>query len=273
MIQHSDESIKAIVETPEFKKDYGTYRSQNTETKEFRKFIDSIEINKKYFRLAMNKQGYRRKHQRGNVGEDTLAIKEITSYLNKVTEQTIDRITGEIQKRLVDKDYLMPLIVDSVIEKSLLYTQYIPMYLGLVKDLYRTVPDIKETFMGRIDVIHKGIVEAEVNTEESDYLQFCAKNKRLDKLIGHSMLITECEKQGFVEGRIHPTLDSFLTLLAEEDDPSETYKCVQCLYNIMKSLYGRSRLPQGYITRIQGLIDTEKSAKIKYKMMDILERR
>jgi hypothetical protein len=76
-----------------------------------------------------------------------------------------------------------------------------------------------------------------------------------------------------VKGRIHPTLDSFLILLAEEDDPSETYKCVQCLYNIMKSLYGMSRLPQGYIIRIQGLIEAEKSSKIKYKMMDILERR
>jgi len=273
MIHYTDETLRDLFETEEFQEGYERYCSQKTEARDFRKFIDGIEINKKYFRLHMNKQGYRRKHQRSNVGEDTVAIKEITSYLNKVTDRTISDITVKIQKRLVGKGYLQALILDSIIEKSLLYTQYIPMYLGLVKDLYSDDSELSETFMKRIDVIYTGVLEAKVDTDESDYLQFCAKNKRLDKLIGHSLLITECEKQGVVVGRIHPTLDSFLTLLDEEDDPTETYKCVQCLYNIMKSLYGKSLLPQGYSTRIRGLIERETSSKIKYKLMDIMERR
>ena len=282
MIHYSDTTIQKLYEDADFRRDYERFREHNTEALEFRRFIDGIELNKKYFRLAMNKQGHRRKHQRANVGEDTLAIKEVTSYLNKVTDRTIGRITNEIRIRLEGKDYLRPLILDSIIEKSLLYTQYIPMYLGLVKELYTTSDsktdqtvdtELSTFFMQRLDAIYQGILDSTVDTDESDYLQFCAKNKRLDKLIGHSLLITECEKQGFVVGRVHPTLDSFLTLLQEEDDPTETYKCVQCLYNIMKSLYSEHELPSEYVERIQSLIKTETSSKIKFKMMDILERR
>jgi hypothetical protein len=109
--------------------------------------------------------------------------------------------------------------------------------------------------------------------ETTDYLIMCEKNKKLDKLIGHSLLITELEKKKIVTGKIHPTLEKFIVILSECEVDEEKYKCVQCLYNIMKSYYGEFILPEGYKVKIQSLIDNEQSNKIKFKMMDILERK
>ena len=57
------------------------------------------------------------------------------------------------------------------------------------------------------------------------------------------------------------------------DEDEEKYKCVQCLYNILKSYYGDYILPEGYNQNLKHLISLEKTTKIKFKMMDILERK
>ena len=48
---------------------------------------------------------------------------------------------------------------------------------------------------------------------------------------------------------------------------------VQCLYNVFKSYYGDYLLPEGYNQKIKILIEKEKSNKIKFRMMDILDRK
>ena len=273
MVSHyDDDRLSEIFASEDFLKGYEHYRHGNSEISEFRKFIDNIEINKKYFRLAMNKTGYRKKYHKQNVSEDTRAIKEIQSYLNKMTDQTANKLIGEIKTRVTGRDYLYKMIMESFIEKCIIYPQYISLYLRGLQEIYGPRPDFKESLMQCIDESHATIVNA-VISEVSDYLTFCAKNKRLDKLIGHSMLITECEKAKLVKDRIHPSISSLLEILKEQTSDEESYKCVQCLYEILKSLYGTSLLPQGYIDQIKSLIDGETKPKIKYKMMDILERR
>ena len=61
--------------------------------------------------------------------------------------------------------------------------------------------------------------------------------------------------------------------MSVNEDADEKYKCVQNLYNIFKSYYGISILPQGYIDKLKGLIEKETSMKIKFKLMDILDRK
>jgi len=275
MIYHTHEGLTRLFQTPEFEETYKQYISTHSSIKEFQSFIDNIDINKKYFRLTMAKQGYRkRKHlQQNKLGDDTLALKDITSYLNKVTDKTAGSITSKIKERLIGKEYIQPMILESIITKCLLYPQYISTYLTLTETIYDKDPHLSTKFIKLTDSIYESLLNSEINTEESEYLQFCAKNKRLDKLIGHTQLICECEQRKFVSGRIHPTIQSFFELLTKEDDPNEKYKCVQCLYTLMKSLYGSSLLPQGYKTTIDDLIQTESSCKIKYKLMDIIDRR
>ena len=75
-----------------------------------------------------------------------------------------------------------------------------------------------------------------------------------------------------VTGKIHPILENFILVLSSSED-EEKYKCVQCLYNVFKSYYGDYLLPEGYNQKIKVLIENEKSNKIKFRMMDILDRK
>ena len=272
VIHYNDERLKTIFEDEIFAINYEIYRRNNSYISEFRKFVDNIEINKKYFRLTMNKTGYRKKHSKQNVSEDTRAIKEIQSYLNKMTDKTYSKLIQEIKVRLENRDYLYKMIVESFVEKCIIYPQYVSMYLSGLQEIYKTKDDLPIILMVCVDESYKTIMNAEIN-EESDYLTFCAKNKRLDKLIGHSKLVTECEKKNFVKDRIHPSISELLKIIRDGSSDEESYKCVQCVYEIMKSFYGGNKLPQGYINQIQSLIDSETKLKIKYKLMDIIERR
>ena len=85
--------------------------------------------------------------------------------------------------------------------------------------------------------------------------------------------ITELEKKKIVTGKIHPVIDDFIKTLRDCNDDDNKYKCVQCLYTIFKSYYGEYILPEGYNIKLKELIDSETSMKIKFKMMDILERK
>ena len=96
------------------------------------------------------------------------------------------------------------------------------------------------------DKLYQSILNIEFK-EKSDYLRMCERNKKLDKLIGHSLLITELEKKKIVTGKIHPTLETLMENLTVYDEDEEKYKCVQCLYNIFKSYYGEYILPEDII--------------------------
>ena len=272
MIMYDESVLNDILKDPSFNQEYEIYKRDTKDLHTFCEFIDRIEFNKKYFRLSMGKQGYKKKNYVKTLSSDTIAIKEINSYLNKITDDTILKITAEIQTRLVGRDYLQRMILETLVEKCLLYPQYIPTYLRLLSGLYPD-PQIHPRFMECIQKVFEKVLTDEINTEESEYLQFCSKNKRLDKIIGHSLLITECEKKGLVEGQIHHTLQSLLEILSGTTDNDEKYKGVQCIYTIMKSLYGTHPLPEGYNLKLHSLIETETSNKIKFKLMDIVDRR
>jgi len=268
---YSSEQLNEIFSNEQFTTDYTEYRKANSEIAEFQKFIDSIELNRKYFRLEMNKKkGFRNKNK--NISEDTLALKEINSLLNKTTDKNIVSIRQKIKGKIEHKNYLMEMILESILEKCIIHTPYIPLYLDLINYLYSDTDMINEKINSLTDKIYESIQTAEM-IETTDYLIMCEKNKKLDKLIGHSLLITELEKKKVVIGKIHPVLENFMTTLSDCEVDEEKYKCVQCLYNILKSYYGEFILPEGYNMKIQSLIDNEKSNKIKFKMLDIIERK
>ncbi len=272
VIYYNNDQLLTLFQDESFLLGYETYQSHNKRLQEFRTFIDSIEINKKYFRLTMNKTGYRKKYHKQNVGEDTRALKEIHSYLNKMTDQSYPKLIQEITTRVQGRDYLYRMIMELFIDKCVIYPQYISLYLKGLHAIYGTKSDFNNMVMSCVDDSYQSILNTEIE-EESEYLIFCAKNKRLDKLIGHSMLVTECEKRKIVTDRIHPSLAKLLDIIKDGTSDEESYKCVQCVYEIMKSLYNENLLPQGYIDRLQALIQEETTPKIKYKMMDIIERR
>jgi len=269
MIYYSESTLKDLFHNETFLKDCEDYKSSNTELIKTMDFINNIELNKKYFRLEMNKKrGYKKRNQFKET--DTTCIKEVTSLLNKLTDKNILSIRTKIKTKLEDKNYLKNLTIDSILEKCIIHTTYISLYLDLINYLYGNGNN--EIIKMLTDKLYQSILNIEYK-EESDYLRMCERNKKLDKLIGHSLLITELEKKKIVTGEIHPTLENFIAILSECDEDEEKYKCVQCLYNILKSYYGEYILPEGYNQKIKSLIEKEKTTKIKFKMMDILERK
>jgi len=270
---YSGEMIHKLFNDEIFLLEYNEYSKDNNNLLELKKFINSIELNKKYFRLEMNKKhGYKKKYKNQNIGEDTLSIKEINSLLNKLTDKNILSIRGKIKSKLINKNYLTEMIIESILEKCIIHNSYIPLYLELIHYLYSDTKNINDIIYNLTNKIYESIVNKEIEGG-SDYLIMCEKNKKLDKLIGHSILITELEKKKIVKDKIHSTLDNFINILSECEVDEEKYKCVQCLYNIFKSYYGEYLLPEGYIQKLNLLIQSEKSMKIKFKMMDILERK
>tara|TARA_B100001094_G_scaffold112170_2_gene108044 strand:- start:4913 stop:5725 length:813 start_codon:yes stop_codon:yes gene_type:complete len=266
----SIQDLNDIFDSEDFKTNYDEYISKK-ECSQFSDFIDGIELNKKYFRLEMNKKkGYRNKHK--NMSDDTIAIKEITSLLNKVSDKNILSVRQKIKDKIVGKDYLRDMILESILQKCILHTIYIDIFIDLIHYLYPHTQNIYNKIDKCSDKIYRDIQNLEIKGE-SDYLIMCEKNKKLDKLIGHSLLIAELEKKKIVTGKIHPVIDEFIKTLKDCDDDDNKYKCVQCLYNIFKSFYGEYILPEGYNQKLNELIGSEKTNKIKFKMMDIIERR
>jgi len=271
--QFSVEYLEKRFSDKEFIEGYNAFREGEKDIARFHDFVCRIEINKKYFRLDMGKTGYRKKYHKQNLSEDTKAIKEIQSYLNKLTEKNAVKLIQEIRDRVEGREYIYKMIVESLVEKCVIYPQYNQLYLMALHEIYGHRQDMKHILLECIEESYKGIIEMEI-TQESEYLTFCAKNKRLDKLIGHSMLLTECEKRELVYDKIHPSIASLLGIIEGGESDEESYKCVQCLYEIMKSLYGEGKeIPASYLSTIQSLIDGGPKPKIKYKLMDIVERR
>jgi len=274
MISWSEEEIEKTHNSPEFEEGYMKYCENNLEQINFIKFIGSIKLNTKYFRLTTNsKIGQNKRFRNKNISGDTLAIKEINSLLNKLTDRNVDTISEKIKSKLIGKDYLKQLVVDNILHKCVIQPHYNFYYITILIQIYKDSPNLNELIETNTDQIYQKIKNEAIDSDQSEYMQFCDKNKKLDLLIGHSLLITELEKLTIISNKIIPSLNSLIEIISVTQDLDEKYKCVQCLYNIFKSYYGDSLLPQGFRDKLNIIVKSEKSNKIKFKIMDIIERR
>jgi len=269
MIIYSEEKIKEIFSSEKFKEEYTKYEEKK-ECNDFINFINNIELNTKYFRLTTNNRiGRNKRFKNKNCSSDTICLKEINSLLNKLTDRNTDSITESIKNKLVGKDYLEDLIIKNILEKCIVHQNYVSYYIQILTTIY----DISESSITKItDSIYDNFNSKDIDQSQSDYLQFCDKNKKLDLCIGYSVLITELEKNNIINNRIDPAIRELISLL-DDTESDDKYKCSQCLYNIFKSLYGKKNLSKEYSELINNLIEKEKSMKIKFKYMDIIDRK
>ena len=273
MKTYNSEELSVIFTSDDFNNKYNKYILTDKHTN-FVNFINNIELNTKYFRLTTNsKIGKNKRFRNKNIGEDTITIKEINSLLNKLTDKNIVKIKTKINELIVNKDYLKELIINNVLEKCLVHSNYTKFYIMILMDIYKDVSNIKELINKNTERLYTKIKENKINEEQSEYLQFCDKNKNVDLLINYFILLTELEKENIINDKIKFSIKELFDYIQNADDIDEKYKCSQCLYNIFKSYYGDSLLPQCYIDTINIIIKDEKSMKIRFKFMDILERR
>ena len=251
---------KSVLDTSDFLQGYQSYL-KIVDISKLTDFLDDIEVNKKYYKMTINKnQRYKK-----DVIKDTECLKEITSLINKITDKTYTKIENDITK-LVKDDHIKPFLIDVICEQSLSHHIYIPYYVRLLKtwNSQRLVQKHCDKFYRKL------FVETTDNSSESSYQKLCSKNKKIDNIIGFSLFIANLEKENIITNYIQRVLEPFMEKLNVLDDETELYKMLTSFYNIAKLKYS-GEIPNEYINILMNLKQKTKSSKIRFYIMDILD--
>jgi hypothetical protein len=266
-IHYSVESLSPLFLSDKFISDKNSYKqSYKLEINSLVQFLDSIENNKQYFRTGIRvknpkykKPGY----------DDTCVIKQLKSSLNKMSGTTYQSLSEDIYKQLDNKKHLYPILLQYIFEQSLFHHNYCSYYAHLVEHLHSKYKNDKLIY-SQINKIDESIKKKII--VESDYESLCEKNKQTDQLIGFSIFITELENRNIIKDKVDENILSLIDKLSG-DNEGELYKCTVCLYNIFKVLYKYSDISEEYKTSLITIKESTKFMKVKFKLMDILERR
>ena len=245
-----------------FEEDLKAYIIKNDKAiKSLNDFLDNIETNKKYYRIGVQKnQRYRKE-----TTADTENIKNINSLINRITESNYEKIKVEIIK-LINKEYFIPLIIESLIEKSILHHRYIPLYVGILKEIksQNKVRLINKNCDKHFNNFFKNKI---INDKDSFYEKLCSENKNIDNIIGLSILITHLEKEDILEGYVEKVLDPFMNTIDEANDV-DLFKMLTSFYNISQIYY--QEIPPKYKEK---MLDKKlkQNHKDQFKIMDDLE--
>ena len=255
-------STSEIFNNGSFAEDLKSYKVENYKNiKHLVDFLDNIETNKKYYRIGVQKnQRYRK-----DTTADTESIKNINSLINKITEKNYSTIKQKIVES-INKEYFIPLIVENLIEKSILHHRYIPLYVGVLKEIKSKNKHhlINKNCDKHYNSFFKNKV---VNDKDTFYEKLCSENKNIDNIIGFSILITHLEKEGILNGCVEKVLDPFMNTIDEAND-IELFKMLTSFYNISQIYY--QEIPEKYKQLMIEQKEKTKSSKIKFKIMDIL---
>ena len=72
----------------------------------------------------------------------------------------------------------------------------------ILLDIFNDKQNINELIDVNTSKIYEKIISLNIDKDQSEYLQFCDKNKHLDSLIGYSLLITELEKKKILKDKM-----------------------------------------------------------------------
>ena len=255
-------TIKELLKTDDFQGKYKSYLSKKGKEDQLITFLDNIEINKKYYRMSINKnQRYKKE-----TTEDTQAIKTITSLINKVTDANYETIKQEIISK-ISVDYIIPYIIEKLAENSMVHHIYIPLYVGILNEINS---DKKNMIILRTcnKYYTKFFHESNIKEGDSNYLKLCAENKTIDNIIGFSLFISYLEKENIIDNYIEKVLDPFVNNLSSMDD-IQLFKMLVSFYNISEIHY--TIIPKKYQDQLNKIKSSTKSSKIKFKIMDILK--
>ena len=110
VIVYTSDDLDRIFNDSNFLSEYEKYKTDNCiKLDNLQKFLDSLDINKKYHKISINKN---KKYQT----EETTIIKNINNLLNKTTSNNIDNIKKEIVYSIDNAKHLLELIINSLFE-------------------------------------------------------------------------------------------------------------------------------------------------------------
>lgn len=251
-----------VLQSSDFQREYRNYLSKfNSET--LSTFLDNIDTNKKYYRMAIHKN----KRYSKVVTEDTQKIKQIISMINKLTDVTYQSLSKKIICS-INEEYLIPYIIETLVEHSLTHHMYIHLYVGLLKQMTspKTIPIINRSCD---KYFQKVFLEKTNKPQESSYLKLCDKNKNIDNIIGFSLFITKMEQENIIHNHTDKVLQLFMKTILELNEHEEIYKMLISFHNISQIKF-TDAIPDEYIGTLNQLKTNGIPSKIRFKIMDIL---
>ena len=268
-IHYSVESLPDLFVSDSFQSDKKTYGpNHGDQLNKVKDFLNYIEINKNYYRTGLIVKNPRYKKK---TSQDTVFIKSFKTSLNKISSLNYLKICPQIVSDLGSRYHLYPLIIQYIFEQSLLHHTYCKYYGYLVELLHKKVNNlsvIESQIQKTSELINK-------STESSitEYSNLCSKNKQNDQLIGYSIFLAELELKNIISGYIDQTIQTILDQLKTGLNEDESYKCIMCLYTLWKVVYQHEEENLDYINQLNEIKSTIKFMKVKFKIMDILEKR
>jgi hypothetical protein len=263
------ESLPTLFLSDQYISDKDKYQENiHTEIKHIQEFLNSIEINKNYYRTGIIVKNPRYKKK---VSDDTNLIKSFKTSLNKMSSMNYQQLSSDISHKLENKSHLYPLVIQYIFEKALLHHNYSKYYCYLVELLHKQFKN-QALIQSQLNTLYTQIIN-QTKQPESDYSDLCNKNKQLDQLIGYNLFLSELETKQLVSNQTDTSIKLLLDTLNESFSEEELYKSVVCLYTLFKSKYGTNDIPEQYKESLTLVKSNIQYMKIKFKLMDILERR
>ena len=178
VIHYTDEDVKELFDSDEFNNNLLAYKKDNSKKiSELSSFFNSLDINKKYYKMNISSKN---KKFKNNLSDETLIIKYINNELNKVTEENISVTIQNINNKILENKTLLPLIIDTIINKCIYQLQYIDYYINILMELLNIESNID------IDsIIRKKsneIFSIDIELEDT-YDNLCKVNKNIDEFI------------------------------------------------------------------------------------------
>jgi hypothetical protein len=247
-----------------FLETYGEYQSNNYKLKEMIEFLNSLDINKSYYKLNIIHT------------LPELKIKTINGYLNKLTNKNYDEIVSNIKNEIKNDVKLIDITITCLFEKCILQKYYMTSYVNILLEL-NNIYDIKSNILKEV-ILYKQLFEKQ-ETEtikekyKEKYIFLCDKNKLADNYICFCETIYHLEKKQLIENMYDKMIKTFLDKIdiCLQKNPINTkdiYKYISCMENIYSKI---NNCPLEIKKKLQNIQSKIVDKKIIFKIMNILE--
>ena len=187
----------------------------------------------------------------------------MNNLINKITEKTFLNIKLELINLINEKNYLISLIIENIIEISIMNKIYIHLYIEILKDINKN-NEINKYCNKYFNIFFNENIEK----NDSQYLELCNINKRTDNIIGFSLLISHLEKNNIISNFIDQIIKKCFNEILNESDDIKYYQYLLSIETIFKM--HSNKLNKDYILKLNEIKLNHKSSKIRFKIMDIL---